>query len=250
MYKSNLEHYTGEKMEISKKSDAADNRKQTKINPYDTIAELHMMTFFKSLSEKDKRHYAATEALKLPHGGITYISELFGCDRKTIGRGIKELKNPEQIVKDGIRKQGGGRKQSIDCIPNINEKFLFILLNYTAGDPMDDSIRWTHLSHQQIADRLKEDDGINISRKIVKKLFKKHGYVKRKAEKSLSTGECADRNEQFEIIAKLRAQYQGSGNPIISVDKKKKEFIGNLYRDGKVYVKEVQKVYEIDHLCF
>ncbi len=73
-------------MEISKKSDAADNRKQTKINPYDTIAELHMMTFFKSLSEKDKRHYAATEALKLPHGGITYISELFGCDRKTIGR--------------------------------------------------------------------------------------------------------------------------------------------------------------------
>ena len=72
---------------------------------------------------------------------------------------------------------------------------------------MDETIRWTNLSHQQIADKLNENDGIKISRNIVKQLFKLHGYKKRKAQKSLSIGECKDRNEQFENIAKLKRDY-------------------------------------------
>ena len=69
-----------------------------------------------------------------------------------------------------------GEKVIKQNIPNINEAFLAVVYDYTAGDPMDENIRWTHLTHQQIADKLKEE-GIEVSRKIVKQLFKKHGYV-------------------------------------------------------------------------
>ena len=204
-----------------------------------------MTILYQTLSEKDQRLYAAAEALKLGYGGIMYISSVLKCDRKTIYKGIWELNHPENILKNGIRVKGGGRKQSINSIPDLDEKFLDVIRNYTAGDPMDEKIRWTNLTHQQIADKLKEV-GVEISRKIVKKLFKKHGYKKRKAQKSLSTGSSKDRNEQFENIALLRAIYKALGNPIISIDTKKKELLGNLYRDGFLYTLDVQKVFDHD----
>ena len=216
------------------------------ITPYDSLQEMIMKTLHSNLSEKDKRLYAGAEAVKLPHGGITYISNLFGCDRKTVSRGILELKNPELIEKDRIRKKGGGRKEKLETIPDIDEIFIMVIWNHTAGDPMDEKIRWTNLTHQQIADRLKEE-GIDVSKKIVKNLFKRHGYVKRKAQKSLSTGTSKDRNEQFKIISKLISQYKTKGNPVISVDTKKKEMLGNLYRDGAIYSLEVRKVYDHDY---
>ncbi len=217
----------------------------TLIKEYDFATELHMATFYNSLSEKDRRLYAAAEAIKFSHGGITYISNVLNCDRDTISKGIVELKNPDSITKDGIRKKGGGRKLNIENIPDINEKFILILYNFTAGDPMDHKVRWTHLTHQQIANKLKEE-GIDVSRKIVKQLFKKHGYVKRKAQKSLSTGNYEYRNEQFELIAELKALYEAQGNPVMSIDTKKKEFVGNLYRDGYCYTTDIQKVFDHD----
>ena len=190
--------------------------------PYSPAIEEQMSCFYQLLSEKDRRLYAATESPKLGHGGISYIGKVLNCDRKTIHRGITELKHPDKIENDRIRTKGGGRKRSIETIPNLSGKFLKILKDYTAGDPMDEAVRWTNLTHQQIADKLKEDDGIEISRRIVKQLFKKHGYRKRKAQKSLSIGKSKDRNEQFENIAKLKNNYMNSGNPIISMDTKKK----------------------------
>ena len=213
--------------------------------PYDSAIESQMVVFYNLLSEKYRRLYAANEALKLGYGGINYIAKILNCDRKTIHKGILDLNNPETIEKDRVRAKGGGRKKSIDSIPELDKKFLEILRNFTAGNPMDEKIRWTNLTHQQIADRLKEV-GIEVSRKIVKQLFKKHGYTKRKAEKSLSIGECKDRNEQFENIAELKKKYVTAGNPIISVDTKKKELLGNLYRDGMLYTLEAQKVFDHD----
>jgi len=200
----------------------SNNRKRYIQFPYSPAIEEQIFCFYQLLSEKDKRLYAATEALKLGHGGISYIARVLKCDRKTIHRGISELKHPDKIENDGIRTKGGGRKRSIETIPNLSEKFLKVLRDYTAGDPMDDTIRWTNLTHQQIADKLKEDDGIEVSRRIVKQLFKKHGYRKRKAHKSLSIGKSKNRNEQFENIAKLKNDYMNAGNPIISMDTKKK----------------------------
>jgi hypothetical protein len=200
----------------------SNNRKLYIQFPYSRAIEKRMLCFYQLLSEKDRRLYAATEALKLSHGGISYVARVLKCDRKTIHRGISELKNPDKIENNGIRAKGGGRKRSIETIPNLSEKFLKVLRDYTAGDPMDDTIRWTNLTHQQIADKLKEDDGIEVSRRIVKQLFKKHGYKKRKAHKSLSIGKSKNRNEQFENIAKLKNDYMNAGNPIISMDTKKK----------------------------
>jgi hypothetical protein len=238
-------------MKTVQKSATSKEHSNIRLDPYDPLVKAQMISFYNLLSEKDKRLYAAAEAIKLPYGRIVYIANLFGCDRKTISRGIVELKNPELIEKDRDRKKGGGRKLSINTIPGINEAFLAVVYNYTAGDPMDERIRWTNLTHQQIADKLKEE-GIEVSRRIVKQLFKKHGYVKRAAQKVIGTGTCKSRDEQFEIIAGLRIEYQDAGNPIISIDTKKKELMGNLYRDGKLYTLEVQKVFDHDfpHLAY
>ncbi len=213
--------------------------------PYDKSVEKIMIALFTKFSEKDKRIYVGYEALKLGYGGISYIAKLFNCDRKTINRGINELTNPETIVDKRIRKKGGGRKSSIENIPNLNKYFLEIIADHTAGDPMDETIKWTNLTHQQVCDKLKEK-GVAVSRKIVKKLFKKNGYVKRAAQKVLAIGSSKDRNEQFEIITILKNKYRSCGNPIISMDTKKKELLGNLYRDGKIYTTEPQKVYDHD----
>ncbi|MDA9004080.1 ISAzo13 family transposase [bacterium] len=81
---------------------------------------------------------------------------------------------------------------------------------------------------------------------MVKTLLKEHGYVKRKAMKTQSTGEFSERNRQFEKISRLKSNYKREGNPIISIDTKKKEALGNLYRDGKLYCQEADTVYDHD----
>ena len=117
-------------MRICQKSATSLESLSTRLNPYDSIVKTQMISFYNFLSEKAKRLYAAAEAIKLPYGGITYIANLFGCDRKTINRGIDELKNPEIIEKDRDRKKGGGRKLSINNIPGINEAFIAVVYNY------------------------------------------------------------------------------------------------------------------------
>ncbi len=218
---------------------------ENKTFPYDPSIETTMIMLFTMYSEKDRRLYAAAEALKLGYGGISYIAKLLNCDRKTIQKGIHELTHPETIENDRVRKKGGGRKASLESIPDLDKFFLEIIVDYTAGDPMDETIRWTNLTHQQISDKFKEL-GIDASRKIVKKLFKKHGYVKRTAQKVIGTGSSKDRNEQFEIIRDVIKEYQSCGNPVISMDTKKKELLGNLYRDGKIYTREIQQVFDHD----
>jgi hypothetical protein len=88
--------------------------------------------------------------------------------------------------------------------------------------------------------------GVKVSVHIIRKLLKKHGFVKRKALKKTSTGHNKDRDPQFKKIAKLRSQYENSDNPIISIDAKKKESLGNLYRDGHLETTETIEVFDHD----
>ena len=99
---------------------------------------------------------------------------------------------------------------------------------------MRDDIQWTHLTRQAIADGL-EKAGFRVSRTIVKQLLDHHDYVKRKAQKSQAMGHHRDRNAQFENLARLKQAYGDSPNPILSMDTKKKEFLGNFYREGRLY---------------
>lgn len=133
--------------------------------------EEQMIELYKRLPEKSKRQYAAIEALKLGYGGISYVANLFKCSPKTIRLGIKEL-NEEDEHPERNRRVGGGRKQILDKNPAINEVFLRLLKEHTAGDPMDESVKWSNLSCEDIRSRL-ADEGIKVSRNIVKKLLKK-----------------------------------------------------------------------------
>jgi hypothetical protein len=216
------------------------------LDYYSEELEIEMLKFYDSLSEKDQRRYAAIEAKKLGHGGIKYISELFGCHRNTITEGKNELENttPEEFNKPVIRVAGGGRKSCFEQIPELDQAFLGVVQEHTAGDPMQAEIKWTYLNQGQIVEGLKQQ-GIKISKPIVRQLLDKHNYVKRKAQKQLATGQTANRNEQFENINRLKQEYMDAGNPIMSIDTKKKEYIGNLYRDGKLYTTEVVEV--LDH---
>ena len=114
---------------------------------YPTEIEKQMQEMYDRLSEKDKRLYAGVEALKLPYGGVSYIAELFGCSRNTIMRGIIELGGKETIPRKRDRMAGGGRKQTvIEKKGDIDEIFLSILKEHTAGDPMDEKVKWTNLT--------------------------------------------------------------------------------------------------------
>jgi Rhodopirellula transposase. len=212
---------------------------------YSIEIEKQMQEVFDRLSEKDKRLYAGVEALKFPYGGISYIAQLFSCSRNTIRRGINELKEKATIPKKRDRKAGGGRKQAIKKQTDINDVFLSILKEHTAGDPMDETKKWTNLTCAKIGSLLAEES-FKVSRNIVRKLLKKNDYVKRKALKKKAAGGHVNRNAQFENITKLRALYTAAGNPVISVDAKKKELIGNLFRDGKVYTTKTVEVYDHD----
>jgi len=193
----------------------------TPLAPYSPEVEAFMRQTYASLSEKDRRFYAAIEAIKLGRGGITYVAKLFGCSRNTIKNGITEQKNPDLIVKNRSRNHGGGRKSLIDTIASINEVFLEVIDGHIAGDPMEEKIRWTNLSLKDISRKMIEK-GINISVTVVKKLLKNNGLRRRKALKKKCIGSSENRDEQFKNIAELKGNYQVIGNPVISVDTKKK----------------------------
>ncbi len=152
---------------------------------YSSSIESEIKKLYNSLSEKDKRRYAASEAQKLGWGGISYIMKVCGCSRNTIVQGIKDLEamNETTINILRIRKKGGGRKSILATRSGIDEAFLEVLKFQTAGDPMNELIKWTNLTHKEIAVGLK-NAGFCVSLPLVRQLLKKHGYVKRKEKKN------------------------------------------------------------------
>jgi Rhodopirellula transposase DDE domain len=191
------------------------------MNSYSSEVEAKMQRLYQSLSEKDRRRYAAIEALKLGWGGINYISQLFGCDDDTIRFGLKELENETAMNMSEIRRSGGGRKSKVETIEGLDAAFLKVLAEHTAGSPMDETVKWTNLNRQEIA-LLLTVEGISVSVTVVDQLLERYHYRKRKAQKRLATGEHPQRNEQFENIEHIKVFYQAAGNPVLSMDTKKK----------------------------
>ena len=192
------------------------------MQPYSSEIEQQMQRYYRSLSEKDRRRYAAIEAIKLGYGGISYISVLLECHAHTIRRGIAELQDEQTMSEERIRQPGGGRKRALDSIEGVSDAFLRVIERHTAGSPMDESIKWTHLSRQRIAELLLEQEHISVSVTVVDQLLKQHNFRRRKAVKTKATGDHPQRNAQFENIQRLLDDYQHSGNPVMSVDTKKK----------------------------
>jgi Rhodopirellula transposase DDE domain len=122
----------------------------------------------------------------------------------------------------------------IEGDPAIDVNFRTVLEDHTAGDPMRAEVKWTNLSRRQIAKRIGAL-GTPVSRHVVSQLLCKHRYRKRKALKKTTMGpRHPDRNAQFETIARLKTRYLKLGLPVVSIDTKKKELIGDFYRDGAI----------------
>jgi hypothetical protein len=156
------------------------------MTPYPEQTKQIIKTFFNTLSEKDKRRYAAVEAQKLGHGGITYIAQVLGCSRTTIHDGLAELNAlpVDTEFEPRIRRVGGGRKSYEETVPGIDVAFLDVIKDNIAGDPMDATVRWTNLTHEEIQERLQSEHAVNVSETVVRQLLTKHNFRRRKAQKN------------------------------------------------------------------
>ena len=134
----------------------------------------------------------------------------------------------------------------IDTCPQLEPNFLEVLREHTAGDPMREELKWTDLTRREISGHLGER-GTPAGKRVVKGLLKKHGYVKRKARKAKAMGpRHPARNAQFQNIVRLKQEYLSAGEPVMSIDTKKKELLGSFYREGKLYTQKAIEVFDHD----
>ncbi len=161
--------------------------------PYPVNVEEQMKRFYATLSEKDQRRYAAVEAMKSGHGGKKYVCDLLGCDLKTLNKGMKDLGDDEALALSRIRRPGGGRKPILEQHPELDDIFLQVIHDHTAGLPTDAEVKWTNLSRPGLADLLAAE-GVSVSPPVIDQLLEKHDFCKRKAFKTIPGGLHPDRD--------------------------------------------------------
>lgn len=139
------------------------------MEPYSPEVEETMRHFSHSLNEKDRRRFAGWEALRFGPGGRSYIARVLGCSRNTVSKGAREVSGlSTHDVEQRIRIKGGGRKRyPVTWGPVLDEKFLTVLRDHTAGDPMDETVRWTNLTPGDIVQALRSEYGMAISKFVV-----------------------------------------------------------------------------------
>ena len=199
----------------------------------------------KVLDERARRLWAATEARILGFGGVSLVANQTGLARSTVHRGLDELKQIEadsylDIAQlDSIRRPGAGRKSVIEIYPGIVET-LESLIEPVRGDP-ESPLRWTCKSTRRLADEL-VTQGYSISPRKVAALLYEMEYSLQANRKTREGINHPDRNAQFEYIYESIKKFNRSGQPVISVDTKKKELIGDFSNVGKEYRKKSEPV--------
>jgi hypothetical protein len=184
------------------------------------------------LNEKQSRQYLAAESCSIGWGGKTLISRLSGVCRQSISRGEKELLTPELNVPEGkIRCSGSGRKKEIDKQDGLTDAIKEIVEPHTAGDP-EKILIWTSKSVRNIQESLNAK-GYKISHESVRQMLQTLGYSLQSNRKTEEGGHHPDRDTQFEYINEKSKAFISSQQPVISVDCKKKELIGNYKNSGQ-----------------
>ena len=184
------------------------------------------------LDERARRRWAATEALSLGHGGASAVAAATGLSRNTIRSGVRELQS--HVVEAGprrIRRPGGGRKRLTERQPELQEALEALVEPATRGDPRS-PLRWTCKSTRKLAAELSRPDR-PISHMTVARLLRQAGYSLQANRKTREGASHPDRNAQFEHINEQAASFQKRGQPVISVDTKKKELVGNFRNAGR-----------------
>jgi hypothetical protein len=189
------------------------------------------------MDERVCRLWAAAEALALGRGGITLVSRATGVSRKRIGIGIRELRAAEPLAPESpawparIRRPGGGRKPKTETDPTLLDDLEALVEPLTRGDPMS-PLRWTCKSTHKLAAALREQ-GHAVSHETVRQLLLGLDYRLQATSKTREGSEHPDRNAQFEHINGEAERFQAAGQPVISVDTKKKELVGDFAKGGR-----------------
>ena len=178
---------------------------------------------------------------------ISLISRLSGLSRQTLTEGIKELASDRESLPLGrSRRAGAGRKSTEESQSAITKTLSTLLEAHTKGDP-ERALLWTNKSLRNLAAEL-NDKGYTVSHETVSKLLKKMGYGLQANKKTLTAKPShPDRNAQFEYINELCRKAHDDGVPVISIDAKKKENIGNFKNGGKTYHKQKTPMEVLDH---
>ena len=198
---------------------------------------LNIKTRFESiknyLDEKTKRLFCAAEAKVLGRGGIKKVHEATGVSTKTISKGLNELKDSNTLDKKEkkIRKSGGGRKKAINKNPEIERYLLSIVEPTVRGEPQS-PLLWTTKSLRNLADELKKE-GFDVSHVVVGDILKANKFSLQANRKTDEGASHIDRDKQFNHIHDKVKEFQKVNNPVISIDAKKKELIGNFKNNGQ-----------------
>ena len=203
------------------------------------------------LDERLKRIYLASEAEALGRGGAKEISSVFGIHQNTLTAGKKDLHSGEVLISDDgnfftTRHKGAGRKTVVENHPEVIEALNRLIDGESFGNP-ENPLRWTTKSLRNLSDELKSE-GISVGHVTVGKLLEQMGFSLQINQKMNQIGsESPDRDAQFKHINETVKIYSSNGNPVISVDCKKRENIGNFKNNGAEYAPKKNPVKVLDH---
>ncbi len=193
----------------------------------------------------------ATEAKWWGRGGISAVHRATGASRSTIRRGLTELEGQDHVGAHRVRQPGGGRKKAEVANPEVLENLDSLIEPETRGDP-ESPLRWTTKSTRHLARELTAM-GTAISHTAVAAMLRASGYSLQGTRKMLEGAQHPDRDAQFRYINTLARQYLDAGDPVISVDTKKRELVGRFGQAGKEWqptgAPERVSTYDFPHLA-
>ena len=202
----------------------------------DSGSERRWLKVFRTLNEFQARLFAADKALDLGRGGISRLAALTGLSRTTITKAVEELGSGAKLVNPGegrVRRVGGGRKKVEGVDPGVRDLLAKILEETTAGDPMS-QLRWTSKSTRTLAEELTRL-GHPVTWVTVARCLDDMGYSLQANRKTKEGPQHADRDAQFQYINRQVKALLGTGDPVISVDAKKKELVGPFKNGGRTW---------------
>jgi len=183
------------------------------------------------LDERARRLLAAAESQVVGKGGISAVSQATGISRPVIRQGVAELKDPTSLVPGRIRRKGGGRKKAVDKDESLKSDLQGLLESTTRGDP-ESPLRWTCRSVRQLTTELTRMKH-RVSHQVVADLLHTLGYSLQANSKTKEGSDHPDRNAQFEHLNGKVKWCLGRRQPVISVDTKKKELVGDFKNNGQ-----------------
>ncbi|MCY0924343.1 ISAzo13 family transposase [Streptomyces sp. H27-G5] len=181
------------------------------------------------LDERQRRLAIGAEALSLGHGGIRLVAAAAGVREGTVSRGAAEL-DAGQVLLGRVRRPGGGRKRAVDLDPGLRPALLALVEPDERGDPMS-PLRWTTKSTRKLAAALTRQ-GHRVSADTVAGLLREEGFSLQANAKTIEGAQHSDRDAQFRYLNEQARDHRDAGDPVISVDSKKKELIGDYKNAG------------------